>query len=78
MPRFEFQTAIQDDGQIPLPGEIRKRLGLKPNQKIKVIIEVPQAAEKRKSYSFGKVRKLLESIDGDMSDEIIADRKDRI
>jgi len=77
--QLEYHTNIPDSGQIPLPAEIRNQLRLKPDQKIKIIIEIPQQQEeRRKSYSFEKVRKLLHGIRGDMSSEILSDRKDRI
>lgn len=76
MQKAEYHTAILDNGQIPLPGDIRNRLGLRPDQKIRVVIEVPGAEEKRKTYSFEKVRGLLKGIRGNMASEILADRLD--
>ncbi len=39
MQSIEYQTTITDNGQIPLPPEIKERLFLKPDQKIRVLIE---------------------------------------
>lgn len=36
---IEYQTSITDKGQIPLPPEVKERLFLKPDQKIRVLIE---------------------------------------
>ncbi len=79
MRRIEYDASILKDGQIFLPEEIRNRYFLKPNQKVKVIIEIPASNEETKRrYSFKKVRNLLKGIHGDMSSDIIADREDRI
>lgn len=78
MQRAEYHATILNNGQIPLPGEIRNQLRLKPDQEIRVVIEIPRPEENRKTYSFEKVRGLLSGIRGDMSSEILADRKDRI
>ncbi len=78
MQQIEYHTTIGDNGQIPLPGEIRNHLKLKADQKIRVIIEVPDTDNCQKYYSFEKVRRLLNGIKGNMSSEILADRKDRI
>ncbi|RLC12698.1 MAG: hypothetical protein DRI57_17430 [Deltaproteobacteria bacterium] len=78
MQRVEYHTTILNNGQLPLPGKIRSHLKLRADQKIRVIIEVPNPDEHRKRYSFEKVRGLLDGIKGNMSSEILADRKDRI
>ncbi len=39
MQMIEYQTTLTDMGYIPFPSEIRKQLVLKPDQKIRVIIE---------------------------------------
>ncbi|MGE0084501.1 MAG: hypothetical protein AB7S75_08770 [Desulfococcaceae bacterium] len=39
MQMIEYQTTLTDSGYIPFPPEIRKQLVLKPDQKIRVIIE---------------------------------------
>jgi|GEM_PF-1975116 len=78
MQKAEYHATILDNGQIPLPEEIRNQLRLKPDQEIRVVIEVPRLGEKRRPYSFERVRGLLNGIRGDMSSQILADRKDRI
>jgi len=79
MQQIEFNTNILENGYISLPPEIRKKWLLKPNQPIRVTIEIHQSPEiPAKSYSFKKVRNLLKGIKGEMSAEIIAERKDRI
>jgi len=47
MQRAEYHATILDNGQIPLPGEIRNRLRLKPEQEIRVVIEVPRLGDIR-------------------------------
>ena len=44
MQRAEYHAIILDNGQIPLPEEIRNQLRLKPDQEIRVVIEVPAPA----------------------------------
>ena len=79
MQKIEYYTEISEKGQIFLPDDIRKRIPVKPDQKIRVILEIPHFQEdKKKAYSFEKVRKLLNGIKGDMSSEILADRTDRV
>jgi bifunctional DNA-binding transcriptional regulator/antitoxin component of YhaV-PrlF toxin-antitoxin module len=78
MQRAEFQASISEDGQISLPAQIRKRLLLKPSQVVKVIVETQDESEVSEAdYSFQKVRKLLKPIEGEMSDEVLASRRDR-
>lgn len=79
MQRIEFHANISENGVISLPPQIRKQLLLKPDQVVKVTVEAQQLTEKPvQHYSFGKVRKLLKNVKGDMSAEILADREDRI
>ena len=79
MQKAEYYTNILDNGQIPLPGVIRNQLRLKPDQKIRVILEIPEHRKRQGDrYSFEKVRKLLSGIRGDMSSEILSDRKERV
>ena len=79
MQRIEFHANISENGVISLPPQIRKQLLLKPDQVVKVTVEAQQLPEKpAQHYSFGKVRKLLKSVKGDLSAEILADREDRI
>ncbi|MCP4113242.1 MAG: hypothetical protein GY749_48225 [Desulfobacteraceae bacterium] len=77
MQKIQYQTSIQENGQILLPRDIMERYYLKPNQKIKVTIEVTEQEQTpRKSYSFHKVRRLLGGIKGNISEDIISDRDD--
>ena len=79
MQKIKYQTSIMENGQILLPKNIIDRYLLKPNQKINLTIEVYNQEKKQISeYSFHKVRKLLQGIKGNVSDDIIADRDDRI
>jgi len=47
MQRAEYHAIILDNGQIPLPEEIRNQLRLKPDQEIRVVIEVPKFGDIR-------------------------------
>lgn len=79
MQRAEFHASVSEDGNISLPTQIQKRLLLKPSQVVKVIVETQGETEiPEAEYSFQKVRKLLKSIEGEMSDEVLASRRDRI
>ena len=79
MQRLEYHTNILNDGQIPIPIEIQNQLLIKPDIRIKVIIEIPQNEQlPEDQYSFKKVRQLTSGIKGNMSSDIIADREDRI
>ncbi len=79
MQRIEFHASVSENGVISLPPQIRKQLLLKPNQIVKITVEAqPSPDIPSKKYSFGKVRKLLKNVQGDMSAEIIADREDRV
>ena len=79
MQKIQYQTSILENGHILLPKDIMERYFLKSDQKINVTIEVSnRKVTFRKEYSFDKVRKLLRGVKGNMSDDIIADRDDRI
>ncbi|QTA80894.1 Uncharacterized protein dnl_32100 [Desulfonema limicola] len=79
MQKITYQTSIQENGQILLPRDFMDRYLLKPHQKINVTIEIrEQEQTARKAYSFNKVRKLLKDVKGNMSEDIISDRDDRI
>ncbi|MFP4030023.1 MAG: hypothetical protein ACLFRG_05320 [Desulfococcaceae bacterium] len=79
MKRAEFHASVSEDGHIFLPAQIRKRLLLKPSQVVKVIVETEGETEMAEAdYSFQKVRKLLRPIEGEMSEEVLASRRDRI
>lgn len=79
MQKITYQTSIQENGQIHLPEEIINKYFLKPHQKINITIEISEQEQKPvKNYSFHKVRELLRGVKGNMSEDIIADRDDRI
>ncbi len=79
MPQIEYTTKISSHGNIPIPDKIKKKLLLRPNNSIKVTIEISDSQKEASGkYSFQKVRKLLSPIKDDLSKDIVADREDRV
>jgi len=79
MQKIRYQTNISENGQIHLPKDIMDRYFLKPRQIINVTIEVSDGEQPPKqNYSFHKVRELLRHVKGNMSEDIISDRDDRV
>ncbi len=79
MKSIEFHASISENGSIVLPPEIRDQMLLKPDQIVKITVEMQEEPDQPvKSYSFEKVRKLLKGVGGEMSSEIVTSRKDRI
>ncbi len=79
MERIEYLTEILPDGHLYLPDAIRHQLIHSRNYKIMVSVEIADKEEQDiQEYSFKRVRKLLRSVQGNISEDIIADREERI
>jgi hypothetical protein len=76
MEKLEYLTEIRQGGYLPVPDAIRARLVPFTTYKIKVYLELIE--DERTEYSFQKARKLLSPIKGNMSDDILADRGERL
>ena len=64
-------------GEVILPESIRKRLAAFSHHKIKVHIEIFENDEVPE-YSFQRVRRLLRSVEGNLSSDILKERGDRV
>jgi hypothetical protein len=72
MERIEYLTEILPDGHLYLPDAIRQQLIHNRKYKIRVSVEFSDKKEQNvRDYSFQKVRKLLRSVQGNLSDDII-------
>lgn len=79
MERIEYLTEILPDGHLYMPDDIRHQLNHRRNYKIRVSVEISDKKEQNvQNYSFRRVRKLLHSLKGNLSEDIISDREERI
>ncbi len=79
MERIEYLTEILPDGHLYLPDAIKHQLSHSRKYKIRVSVEFSDKKEQNiQGYSFQKVRKLLRSVQGNLSNDIISDREERI
>ncbi len=78
MERIEYLTEILPDGHLYLPDGIKHQLSHSSNYRIRVSVEISDKEEQNvRDYSFQKVRKLMRSVQGNLSDDIISDREER-
>jgi hypothetical protein len=79
MERIEYMTEILPDGHLYLPDAIKHQLSHSRKYKIRVSVEFSDKKEQNvQEYSFRRVRKLLHSLKGNLSEDIISDREERI
>ncbi len=79
MERIEYMTEILPDGHLYMPDGIRHQLIHSRNYKIRVSVEIYDKKEQNvQNYSFRRVRKLLHPLKGNLSEDIISDREERI
>ncbi len=74
--KIEYFADLLPDGHLSIPEEIKSKLRLNKCKKFKVSIEMEEKNKKEDSkYSFNKVRKLLGNVKGQLSDDILEERK---
>ncbi|MBI1920665.1 MAG: hypothetical protein HYS23_06250 [Geobacter sp.] len=75
---IEYVGELLSDGHISIPGNIKRRLG-KKKYRINVTIELEETEKGfGRGFSFGEVRKLLAPIRGELAQDVISDREDRL
>ena len=51
----EFETTVTQRGQVTVPAEVRRLLGIKPHDRVTFVIENGQVRLKRPEYTFESV-----------------------
>jgi hypothetical protein len=77
--KIEYTAELLQDGHLSVPEDIKEKLRQITNYKIKVRIEFSEIDKSPiKNFSFHRARKLLASIPGELSADIVKEREDRV
>ncbi|AEB09513.1 hypothetical protein [Desulfobacca acetoxidans] len=77
--KIEYTAELLQDGHLSVPDDIKEKLLQMKGYTITVRIELPELTKAPSApSSFLRARKLLASIPGDLSADIIREREDRV
>lgn len=76
---IEYIAELLQDGHLSVPDDIKEKLLQMKGYTIRVRIELPEITKApMTAYSFLRARKLLAAIPGELSDDIVRERQDRV